>query len=124
MLHPLVRNLTENVAAVQFDHRLLATLTLILVSATAIAGWRSDLPRPLAVCLGVAVLCQYGLGVTTLLLVVPVSIATLHQLGAVLLLTAVLVVVHRRSGIARLSRQSVETTHPVATTLASEAPDR
>jgi cytochrome c oxidase assembly protein subunit 15 len=130
MLHPLVRNLTENVAAVQFDHRLLATLTLILVSATAIAGWRSDLPRPLAVCLGFAVLCQYGLGVTTLLLVVPVSIATLHQLGAVLLLTAVLVVVHRRSGIARLSRQPVETTHPVATTqpvtttLASEAPDR
>jgi cytochrome c oxidase assembly protein subunit 15 len=118
MLHPLVRNLTENVAAVQFDHRLLATLTLILVSATVIAGWRSDLPRPLAVCLGIAVLCQYGLGVTTLLLVVPVSIATLHQLGAVLLLTAVLLVVHGRSGITRLSRQPVETALP------SEAADR
>jgi cytochrome c oxidase assembly protein subunit 15 len=112
MLHPLVRNLTENVAVVQFDHRLLATLTLLLVSATAIAGWRSALPRPLAVCLGTAVLCQYGLGVTTLLLVVPVSIATLHQLGAVSLLTAVLVVVHRRSGITQLSRQRAETKLP------------
>jgi heme a synthase len=103
MLHPLVRNLTENVAAVQFDHRLLATATLILVSATAIAGWRTDLPRPLAICLAAAVICQYGLGVTTLLLVVPVSLATLHQLGAVLLLTVMLVVVHRRSGTVRSS---------------------
>ena len=84
MLHPLVRNLTENVAAVQFDHRLLATLTLILVSASAVAGWRSrsaaaagGLPRG-------AVVCQYVLGVTTLLLVVPVSVATLHQFGAVI----------------------------------------
>ena len=28
MLQPAIRNLTENVAAVQFDHRLLATITL------------------------------------------------------------------------------------------------
>ena len=26
-LHPFLRNLTENIAAVQFDHRLLATAT-------------------------------------------------------------------------------------------------
>jgi cytochrome c oxidase assembly protein subunit 15 len=100
-LHPLLRNLTENVAAVQFDHRLLATLTLILVAATAVAGWRTDLPRPLAVCLAAAVVCQYLLGVTTLLMAVPVSVATLHQSGAVLLLTVMLVVVHRRSGVTR-----------------------
>jgi heme a synthase len=100
-LHPLVRNLTENVAAVQFDHRLLATLTLILVTATAIAGWRTGLPRPLAVCMAAAVACQYLLGVTTLLMAVPVLVATLHQSGAVLLLTVMLVVVHRRSGITR-----------------------
>jgi cytochrome c oxidase assembly protein subunit 15 len=100
-LHPFIRNLTENLAAVQFDHRLLATITLILVTVLATLGWRSALPRPLAACLVVAVLGQYLLGVTTLLLVVPVPVATLHQSGAVLLLTVMLVVVHRSSGVRR-----------------------
>ena len=98
MLHPFVRNLTENVAAVQFDHRLLATVTLILVSTLAAVGWRSGLPGPLSLCLAGAVVCQYLLGIATLLLVVPVGVATLHQCGAVLLLTVVLVVMHRLPG--------------------------
>ncbi|HEX3574299.1 MAG TPA: COX15/CtaA family protein [Rhodopila sp.] len=97
MLHPFLRNITENVAAVQFDHRLAATITLVLVSTLAAAGWRAGLPWPLMGCLGFAVLGQYLLGVTTLLLVVPVSIATMHQGGAVILLTVVLVLVHRLS---------------------------
>ena len=100
MLKPFVRNLTENVAAVQFDHRLLATMTLILVTALAVIGWRSALPKALSVCLAVAVLCQYGLGIATLLLVVPVGVATLHQCGAVVLLTVILVVLHRVPGSA------------------------
>ena len=101
MLHPLFRNLTENVAAVQFDHRLLATATLVLVTALAVLGWRGGLPRPLAVCLAAAVAAQYCLGVVTLLLAVPVPLAALHQLGAVVLLTVILVVVHRLSGAPR-----------------------
>jgi cytochrome c oxidase assembly protein subunit 15 len=110
MLRPFVRNLTENIAAVQFDHRLLATVTLILVSALAVYGWRSGLPRPLLVCLAAAVVCQYLLGIATLLLVVPVSVATLHQGGAVLLLTVVLVAVHRLSGASvSLSPERIET---------------
>ena len=100
-LHPFIRNLTENIAAVQFDHRLLATVTLILVSTMAVIGWRSGLPRPLAACLAAAVICQYILGVTTLLLLVPVSVATMHQSGAVVLLTVMLIVVHRVSGTPR-----------------------
>ncbi len=101
MLHPLVRNFTENVATVQFDHRLLATLTLIIVSGLSVASWRSGLPRGLAICLAAAVLVQYALGVTTLLMVVPVPIATLHQGGAVILLTVLLVLVHYLSAQAR-----------------------
>ena len=101
MLRPVLRNLTENVAAVQFDHRLLATTTLLAVTGFAVVGWRNGLPRPLMLCLGSAVLAQYLLGVTTLLLVVPIAVATLHQAGAVILLTAVLVVVHRLSPVAR-----------------------
>ena len=38
-LEPFVRNLTENIAAVQFDHRLLATLTVLVTVATLVAGF-------------------------------------------------------------------------------------
>ena len=41
-----------------------------------------------------AVAVQYLLGVATLLYVVPVSLGTLHQAGAVLLLTAALALRH------------------------------
>ncbi|WP_428484631.1 COX15/CtaA family protein [Rhodopila sp.] len=97
-LQPFPRNLTENIAAVQFDHRLLATLTLILVSVMAVTGLRAGLPRQLALFLGGAVAAQYLLGVTTLLWVVPVPLAVAHQLGAVVLLTAVLAVLHHLTG--------------------------
>ena len=113
-LHPFWRNLTENIAAVQFDHRVLATTTLALVSVTAAVSWRSGLSRSLCACLLAAVLLQFALGVTTLLLVVPIPVATLHQLGAVILLTTVLVVVHRtfRATLADARRSAAATAAP------------
>jgi heme a synthase len=103
-LHPLLRNLTENIAAVQFDHRLLATLTAAAVCGLAVAGLAGHhLPRPLAACLLAAVAAQYSLGVATLLGAVPVSLATAHQAGAVLLLTVVLVALHRLTRTRRAS---------------------
>ncbi len=38
VLQPFLRNLTENIAAVQFDHRVLATLTLSVVLVMAAVG--------------------------------------------------------------------------------------
>ncbi len=95
-LHPFVRNLGENLGAVQFDHRLLATVTALLVLATVVAGWRTHRAsvRRAVRALGLAVVVQYTLGVTTLLWVVPTALATAHQSVAVLLLTAVLVTLH------------------------------
>ena len=100
-LRPFIRNLAENVAAVQFDHRLLATLTLLSVTATLVAGLRARLAgmaRAALLALGGAVALQYVLGVGTLLLVVPIPLAVAHQASAVLLLTAVLVTVHALRG--------------------------
>ena len=97
MLHPLLRNLTENVAAVQFDHRLIATCTALLALATAAYGLRAGaegIVRTRLLLLGGAVLAQYALGVTTLLWVVPVSLGTAHQAMAVLVLTAALAALH------------------------------
>ena len=101
-LRPLARNLVENVPAVQFDHRVIASLTLLSVcSLTAMAwpyrsvlGWRIVAPAAAA---GL----QYGLGVATLLLAVPVGLAVLHQFCATLLLTAVLIVLHAVAGPSR-----------------------
>jgi heme a synthase len=114
MLHPLFRNFTENVATVQFDHRLLATVTLVLVTSLAAVGWNAGLPRVLMICLSAAVLGQYTLGVTTLLMVVPVSVATLHQGGAVILLTVLLVLVHHLSAA---PRHHIVTQPPVETSI-------
>ena len=93
---PFLRNLTENIAAVQFDHRALATLTALLTAATLIAGFTT--PAPLDVrlalgALGLTTAVQYGLGVATLLLVVPTGLAA-HQANAVLVLTAALALLH------------------------------
>jgi heme a synthase len=96
-LQPLLRNVTENIAAVQFDHRLLATLTAFTTAATVAFGLSVSLPpiaRLAVMALGMTVGVQYGLGVATLLLVVPVGLASAHQANAVLTLTASLVLLH------------------------------
>jgi heme a synthase len=96
-LQPLLRNLTENIAAVQFDHRLLATLTAVAAAATVAVGLATPLPRGarLAVlALGISIAVQYLLGVATLLLVVPVWLASAHQANAALVLTALLALLH------------------------------
>ena len=96
-LQPFWRNLTENIAAVQFDHRLLATTTALVALATVARGLTRLAVRLPFLALGAAVLAQYALGVATLLLVVPVPLAAAHQAMAALLLTASLVVVHSLS---------------------------
>ncbi|MDW8313882.1 MAG: COX15/CtaA family protein [Rhodovarius sp.] len=96
-LSPWWKNLTANIAAVQFNHRLLATLTLLGAAAAAVLAWRQLPPgraRGLVLALFAAVALQYGLGVLTLLYVVPVGLGTLHQAVAVLVLTMGLLALH------------------------------
>jgi cytochrome c oxidase assembly protein subunit 15 len=96
-LQPLWLNWFENIAAVQFDHRVLAVATVSAVLLLWSAGLRANLPRSahkaLHALLAIAVL-QAALGISTLLLVVPVPLAAAHQAGAVLLMTAAIVFRH------------------------------
>jgi cytochrome c oxidase assembly protein subunit 15 len=95
-LQPFMRNWFENVAAVQFDHRLLAMTTAAAVLLLWVVGSRT-LPRPARLALHAllaAAALQFALGVSTLLLVVPIPLAAAHQAGAVLLLTAAIVSRH------------------------------
>jgi len=102
-LKPFLANLVRNVAAVQFDHRVLATLTALTTLATVLLSFRIRLPagvRRAFAALGIVVVVQYALGVATLLAVVPIGLAVAHQLTASLLLTAALVALHSLRGAA------------------------
>jgi len=95
-LTPWILNWFENVAAIQFNHRLLATATLAAALAAAALAWRAGPPwrGPVLLFSGL-VAVQYLLGIATLVLVVPVSLGTLHQTVAVLVVGAFVVAAHR-----------------------------
>ena len=96
-LQPFLLNWFENVAAVQFNHRMLALATAAMVVLLWAVGMRAILPRAARIALhalAAAVVLQFGLGVATLLLVVPVALGAAHQAGAVLLLTVAVVFRH------------------------------
>jgi cytochrome c oxidase assembly protein subunit 15 len=103
-LSPWLRNPFENLAAVQFDHRLLATLTALATVGAVIAGLRTGAQgaaRGALLALGGAVAVQYALGIATLLYVVPVALGAVHQLVAVGVLTAALVALHTQRAVRR-----------------------
>ena len=88
-LAPWYANHFENVAAVQFNHRLLAVATVAAALGLWLRSRRLDLARTAGrafAALGVMALIQLGLGIATLLLVVPVWLGALHQAGALVLL--------------------------------------
>lgn len=96
-LAPAWKNLTANIAAVQFNHRLLATAALLVAGWAALLARRA-LPRGrvrgAVMGLAIAVALQYALGIATLLAVVPVWLGTLHQAVAVLVLTGAVLALH------------------------------
>jgi cytochrome c oxidase assembly protein subunit 15 len=93
MLEPWWLNLFNNMATVQFNHRMIAWLLMLLVPAFWLKARSVPLPPGprLAADLFVGMLAiQIMLGISTLLLAVPVPLAAAHQGGAVLLLSAAL----------------------------------
>jgi cytochrome c oxidase assembly protein subunit 15 len=94
-LQPLWLNWFETIPAVQFNHRLLAVTTFGTIVAVW-AWWRHDAVRVLLELdlLLVAALLQVALGISTLLLAVPIPFAAAHQAGAMLLVTATLCLRH------------------------------
>jgi cytochrome c oxidase assembly protein subunit 15 len=89
MLEPWWRNFIWNVATVQLVHRAIFWLLLILIP---IVWWRARrTPAKIAGHHLLAMfLLQATLGISTLMLAVPVPLAAMHQAGAVLLLACAL----------------------------------
>ena len=89
--------IVADVATVQFNHRLLATLSGLAALLLGGMAWRrlpAGRARVAAMGFTGVVMLQYGLGVATLLMVVPVWLGTLHQTVAVGVLAAALVLLH------------------------------
>jgi cytochrome c oxidase assembly protein subunit 15 len=97
VLEPWYLNFFANAATVQFDHRLIAWALAALVPwfwvrvRGAAASRRARLAAHLL--LG-ALAVQIALGISTLLLAVPVPLAAAHQAGALVVFTAALLAAH------------------------------
>jgi heme a synthase len=110
---PLWRNVFENILTVQFDHRMLAyaIFAVALLHALDVAGAVKERGvRTGVFVLFAAIVAQIALGVATLLWVVPLSLALLHQAIAMLVLSVASVhaaLLGRHSG-ARLQAASPE----------------
>jgi cytochrome c oxidase assembly protein subunit 15 len=97
MIEPWYLNFFNNIATVQFDHRLIAWLLVIGVPALwwACRTFESTLKvRTAADYLLAALALQFALGIATLLLHVPVALGAAHQGGAVLVFAAALWLAH------------------------------
>jgi cytochrome c oxidase assembly protein subunit 15 len=96
-LAPWWRNWFENLASVQFDHRILAETTWLAVAVLWLASLRAKLAPAghwALHALFAAACLQVALGISTLLTVVWLPIAVAHQGGALLLITVALVARH------------------------------
>lgn len=87
----------EDITTIQFNHRMFAYVLSVVLIASALYVYRNTTQwqAKLAAILMVVALCvQVILGISTLLLHVPVVVGTAHQGGAVLLLTTTLYLSH------------------------------
>lgn len=95
---PAWRSVFEDVMTVQFDHRVVAYLLFIAAMIHAFQAWKL-VPRTPAARrarhLALLVTAQAGIGIATLVAVVPLDLALLHQFGAAVVLWAA--VAHRRA---------------------------
>ena len=96
-LEPFWRNFFDNMTTVQFDHRILAITTLIAVIGFWFKARSADLPartRPAVNALLHTAVLQVILGITTLLMSVPIILGATHQGVAMLLFTVSLYILH------------------------------
>ena len=89
-MQPLYINFFENITTVQFNHRSLAIITFSFTVGFWLYCRIMNVSQTFVVamsCLVLVVIVQVALGILTLLWVVPVSLAALHQATAVILLS-------------------------------------
>lgn len=97
LLEPWWTNHFENVATVQFQHRVLAILAVVVAALMWLDVWKGRLAVRVQHGIGAifaAAVGQGALGIATLVLEVPIPLAAAHQAGALVLLTTALWTLH------------------------------
>jgi len=97
LIEPWYANIAYNMATVQFIHRCLA----LIIALMAVGLWfdvRREPPNPRprfwSTILLLMAFVQVGLGISTLLLRVPVNLAAMHQMGALVLFSIAIMFRH------------------------------
>ncbi|MGY9013741.1 MAG: COX15/CtaA family protein [Rhodospirillales bacterium] len=91
-LTPAYLNFFENITTVQFDHRVLAFFVFVISASIWIKGIKKGMSGRLAIAshfVFASICLQVILGILTLLLLVPVGLAALHQANAFILFGAI-----------------------------------
>jgi cytochrome c oxidase assembly protein subunit 15 len=102
-LKPWWLNMIANKPAVLFDHQVLGTATALAVLIAAVMALRGSAAKPVrdaALAIAALVLLQYILGITALASKL-LDAGVAHQMNAVLLLTAFVVMLHQLRGASR-----------------------
>ena len=94
-ISPVWKNAFENPVTIQLIHRCMAAALLILIVLYAgmLIRHRRHVVRGFAIAVVLAGVIQIALGISVLLLKVPVALGMAHQTGALILLTVVIVAV-------------------------------
>mmetsp|Transcript_26987 Transcript_26987/g.59338 ORF Transcript_26987/g.59338 Transcript_26987/m.59338 type:complete len:423 (+) Transcript_26987:232-1500(+) len=121
-LKPWYRNLKENTATVQFNHRVLGVSTAVAALGLAGLGLASPAKGKSAAlftrqvrtglyAVGATSIGQMLLGITTLLQYVPLSLAAAHQVGSIVVFSSGIYLTHSlryaRPALARLNRDAI-----------------
>ena len=101
-LSPTYRNLFENTAVVQLNHRVLGMTTAVSAITLATLGLANPAARSIMTpqvvrgtkLVGGIAVAQASLGISTLLTYVPISLAAVHQVGSLALLSSGFYLVH------------------------------
>ncbi|MCK5091531.1 MAG: COX15/CtaA family protein [Gammaproteobacteria bacterium] len=97
-MEPFHLNLFEDLTTIQFNHRIIAYLLCILIPLFWFKTRAYSLSNRTRLGLNLLLIMlamQVGLGISTLLLAVPVTLAATHQAGALVLFTLALLVNHQ-----------------------------
>jgi cytochrome c oxidase assembly protein subunit 15 len=98
-MSPLWINFLESHATIQFIHRVLGTVVLAGTFVFWLVGKNNQTPkqRKWSMILFLTVLAQYGLGVYTLVMVVPIAAASMHQMFACVVFLSSIILLHTYS---------------------------
>lgn len=81
-LHPMVLNLVQHSSGVQWMHRVLGTMLVVAAYLLRVRVWQMNMDRTsriMSVALLWAIAAQYAIGVLTLVNIVPIGLALVHQ---------------------------------------------